>query len=82
MYSEEFLMKLMGTRCPTGHEQEAALVWRQEARGISETIVRSDTHGNSVATMNPQGSFSVMLAGHIDVAGTPKIGQVVLGMIF
>ena len=64
----DFLKRYMGTICPTGFEEEASRVWREEADKFAErTWV--DQHGNSFAVVNENGSPRIMLAGHADEIG-------------
>jgi endoglucanase len=63
-----FLKKLLDTPGPSGYESAAAKAWRDEA-GTFAAEVHSDVHGNSMAVVNPQGSPTIMLAGHIDEIG-------------
>jgi len=63
-----FLKRLMEAVCPTGYEEDAARIWRQEAEGFADRTW-SDVHGNSFAVVNEAGSPRVMLAGHIDEIG-------------
>jgi len=64
----EFLRRFMETACPSGFEQNASRVWREEADKFADrTWV--DAHGNSFAVVNEGGSPRVMLAGHIDEIG-------------
>ncbi len=65
--SYDFLKRLLSTPGPSGYEEAAAKVWRQEASGFAE--VRGDRMGNSFATIGAGGSPRVMLAGHIDEIG-------------
>ena len=62
-----FLKRLLDTPGPSGFETAPARVWREEARTFAE--VRGDVAGNSIATVNPGGSPTIMLAGHIDEIG-------------
>jgi putative aminopeptidase FrvX len=62
-----FLKKLLDTPGPSGFESAPAKVWRTEARGFAD--VRGDVAGNSIAEVNPGGSPTIMLAGHIDEIG-------------
>ena len=62
-----FLKKLLDTPGPSGFEAAPARVWREEAKGFAD--VRGDVAGNSIATVNPEGRPTVMLAGHIDEIG-------------
>ncbi len=64
----EFLKRYMATVCPTGYEEEAARVWRDEAERFADrTWV--DQHGNAFAVVNDGGSPRIMLAGHADEIG-------------
>ena len=64
----DFLKRYMQTICPTGFEEEASRVWREEANAFAErTWV--DQHGNSFAVLNEKGTPRIMLAGHADEIG-------------
>ena len=65
--SYDFLKRLLATPGPSGYEDAAAKVWREEAAKIAD--VRGDRMGNSFATISSGGSPKVMLAGHIDEIG-------------
>jgi len=65
--SHSFLRRLLDTPGPSGFETAAATVWRTEASQFA-TVTR-DVSGNSIAVANPQGSPTIMLAGHIDEIG-------------
>lgn len=62
-----FLKKLLDTPGPSGFEGAPAKVWRAEASKFAE--VTADVAGNSMAVVNPTGSPTIMLAGHIDEIG-------------
>ncbi len=62
-----FLKKLLDTPGPSGFESAPAKVWREEAAKFAK--VRADVAGNSIAEVNPEGSPTIMLAGHIDEIG-------------
>jgi putative aminopeptidase FrvX len=62
-----FLKKLLDTPGPSGFETAPAAVWREEAKAFAD--VSGDVHGNSIAVVNPNGSPTIMLAGHIDEIG-------------
>src|SRR5688572_8584057 len=62
-----FLKRLLDTPGPSGFEAAPARVWREEARTFAD--VRADVTGNSLATANPEGAPTIMLAGHIDEIG-------------
>lgn len=63
-----FLKKLLDTAGPSGFEQAPARVWRDEVGSFADEV-RTDVHGNSVATLNAKGKPRVMFAGHIDEIG-------------
>ncbi len=66
--SYTFLEQLIARISPSGYEEDAARLWREEAATFAAEV-RSDTHGNSVAVVGPGGAPRVMLSGHIDEIG-------------
>src|SRR5215207_5994011 len=65
--SLQFLKQLLDTPGPSGFESAPARLWREEAAKFAK--VRGDVAGNSIAEINPEGSPTIMLAGHIDEIG-------------
>jgi putative aminopeptidase FrvX len=63
-----FLKRLLDTPGPSGYEGAASRVWREEA-GTFAVNVQTDVIGNSMAEVNPGGSPTIMLDGHIDEIG-------------
>jgi endoglucanase len=63
-----YLERLLNQPSPSGYEDKARAVWRAEMADIADRVY-GDTHGNSFAALNEQGSPRVMLAGHIDEIG-------------
>lgn len=63
-----FLKRLLDTPGPSGYEGPAARVWREEAATFADAVT-SDVAGNSMAEVNPGGSPTIMLDGHIDEIG-------------
>lgn len=63
-----FLKRLLDTPAPSGFEGPAARVWREEAATFADKVT-SDVAGNSMAEVNPGGSPTIMLDGHIDEIG-------------
>jgi putative aminopeptidase FrvX len=63
-----FLKQLLDSPGPSGYETAAARAWRAEAQTFAD-VVRSDVAGNSFAEVNPGGSPTIMLDGHIDEIG-------------
>jgi endoglucanase len=66
--AHDFLKRLLDSPGPSGFETGPARVWRDEVRGFADDL-RADVHGNSVATLNAQGTPRLMFAGHIDEIG-------------
>jgi putative aminopeptidase FrvX len=62
-----FLKLLLDTPAPSGFETAAARAWRKEAATFSTITI--DVAGNSMAEVNPGGSPTIMLDGHIDEIG-------------
>src|SRR5947208_456485 len=63
-----FLKRLLDSPAPSGFEGPAARVWREEASTFAERVT-TDVVGNSIAEINPGGSPTIMLDGHIDEIG-------------
>ena len=63
-----FLKRLLDTPGPSGFEAPAARLWREEASTFADRVT-SDVAGNSMAEVNPGGSPTIMLDGHIDEIG-------------
>ena len=63
-----FLKRLLDTPAPSGFEGPAARAWRKEAESFAVNV-RSDVAGNVMAEVNPGGSPTIMLDGHIDEIG-------------
>ncbi len=64
----EFLTALLEARSPTGHEFEAQAVLDKYLKPAADEY-RKDALGNRLATLNPKGDPSLMLAGHMDELG-------------
>ena len=63
-----FLKRLLDSPAPSGFEETAARHWRREAESFAVNV-QSDVAGNSMAEVNPEGSPTIMLDGHIDEIG-------------
>ena len=63
-----FLRDLIASPSPSGFEQPVQAVIRAEMQQYSEDI-RTDVHGNVVASLNAGGSPRVMLTAHCDELG-------------
>ena len=66
--SFDFLKRLVDTPGPSGYEQRVQRVLRNRVSAYA-TDVRTDVLGNVCATVNPDGSPRIMLAGHADEIG-------------
>ena len=64
----QFLKDLLDARSPTGCEYEAQAVVDQYLEPVAD-VYRKDIMGNRFATINPEGTPSVLFAGHIDELG-------------
>ncbi len=66
-HDRNFLKNLLAIASPSGFENDAAELWKKEAKLITD-VVSGDIHGNSMAAL--QGKYDrIMLAGHIDEIG-------------
>jgi endoglucanase len=63
-----FLTELLHARSPSGYEGEAQAVFDRFVRPAADSY-RGDALGNRIATLNPKGDPTLMLAGHIDELG-------------
>jgi putative aminopeptidase FrvX len=63
-----FLKKLLDAPGPSGFETLAARIWRAEASTFADRVT-ADVAGNSLAEVNPGGSPTILLDGHIDEIG-------------
>ncbi|MFO1019628.1 MAG: M42 family metallopeptidase [Planctomycetales bacterium] len=66
--SLDFLKALLHAPSPSGYERPAQDVVRSFVKGFCKDV-KTDTHGNVIATLNPEGSPRIMLAGHCDQIG-------------
>jgi tetrahedral aminopeptidase len=64
----EFLRRLIASPSPSGFEQPIQEVIRTEISHYTD-VVRTDVHGNVIASLNPEGSPRVMLTAHCDELG-------------
>lgn len=63
-----FLTALLDAPGPSGFETGPARIWRREAERFADRVV-ADVGGNSLASVNAEGSPRIMFAGHIDEIG-------------
>lgn len=64
----EFLRRLIASPSPSGFEQPVQEVIRAEMSQYTD-IVRTDVHGNVIASLNAEGNPCVMLTAHCDELG-------------
>src|SRR5690349_9540212 len=63
-----FLKRLLDTPGPSGYEAAAGRIWREEAARFTKHV-STDVAGNCMAEVNPTGSPTIMLDGHLDEIG-------------
>src|ERR1043166_3084042 len=63
-----FLKRLLDTPGPSGYEAVAGRIWREEAARFTKHV-STDVAGNCMAEVNPSGSPTIMLDGHLDEIG-------------
>jgi endoglucanase len=63
-----FLTELLAARSPSGYEAEAQAVFDRHVKPAADVYAK-DAMGNRLATLNPKGDPTLMLAGHIDELG-------------
>jgi endoglucanase len=66
--SLDFLKELLLTSGPSGFEEKTAACYRKYLETSAHSI-RTDVTGNTIAALNPDSEFKVMLAGHYDEIG-------------
>ena len=64
----EFLRDMLSAPSPSGYEGPVREIWVDRVGRYADDV-RVDVHGNAIATLNPEGSPHVMLAGHMDEIG-------------
>src|SRR5687768_3222047 len=64
----EFLKRLLDAPGPSGFETLAGRSWRTEAETFAERVT-IDVAGNCMAEINPRGSPTILIDGHIDEIG-------------
>src|SRR5471030_2283152 len=63
-----FLAELLHARSPSGYEGEAQAVFDLHVKPAADSY-HGDALGNRIATINPEGDPTLMLAGHMDELG-------------
>jgi len=63
-----FLTELLHARSPSGSEGEAQAVFDRHVKPAAD-LYANDALGNRMATLNPSGDPTLMLAGHMDELG-------------
>jgi putative aminopeptidase FrvX len=63
-----FLTELLHARSPSGYEAEAQEVFERHVKPAADSF-HGDAIGNRIATLNPSGNPTLMMAGHMDELG-------------
>ena len=63
-----FLTELLHARSPSGYEAEAQAVFERHVKPAADAY-GGDALGNRIATLNPAGNPTLMMAGHMDELG-------------
>ena len=79
--SLDFLETLMTSSGPSGFEFEPAAAFRTYAETFAHEV-RTDVTGNTIAVLNPDAKFKVMLAGHYDEIGFQVVYIDETGLVF
>ncbi|MDO5566928.1 MAG: M42 family peptidase, partial [Planctomycetia bacterium] len=66
--AKEFFKKMIMTPSPAGYEEPVQEVVRDYVKNFADQI-KTDVHGNVIASRNPEAPFRIMLAGHCDQIG-------------
>lgn len=78
--SLEFLKEFLNASGPSGFEFEQAAVFRKYLSRYTKEIA-VDNLGNSIARLNPDAKFQVMLAGHYDEIGFQVVSIMEEGLL-
>jgi tetrahedral aminopeptidase len=62
-----FLKEMLSSPSPSGYEQPVQKIWSKYTEQFAD--VHSDSHGNAIGVVNPNGEPRLMLAGHCDELG-------------
>lgn len=65
---KQFLIDLVNTPGPSGHEEPVQKLWQEEVKKFCPDITK-DPHGNLTATLNAGKERSIMIVGHSDEIG-------------
>ena len=63
--SLEFLARLLNTATPSSDEARGQRVWLDYVKPFADTV-ETDTYGNALAVLNPEGTPKIMVEGHAD----------------
>jgi endoglucanase len=63
--SLDFLTTLLNTPTPSGDEARGQRVWLNYLQPFADKV-ETDTYGNAIAVLNPEGSPKIMVEGHAD----------------
>src|SRR5258708_4161879 len=63
--SLDFLTSLLNTPTPSSEEARGQRIWLDYLRPFADKV-ETDTYGNAMAVLNPEGSPKIMVEGHAD----------------
>jgi endoglucanase len=63
--SLNFLTTLLNTPTPSGDEARGQRIWLNYLQPLADKV-ETDTYGNAIAVLNPEGSPKIMVEGHAD----------------
>jgi endoglucanase len=63
--SLDFLTRLLNTPTPSSEEARGQRVWLNYLQPFADSV-ETDTYGNAIAVLNPEGSPKIMVEGHAD----------------
>ena len=66
--SMNFLKLLLKNPSPSGYEDRVRKIWFDEMKSYSDNV-KTDVHGNTMASLNTENSPRIMLTGHMDELG-------------
>lgn len=79
--SNDFLSALLNSYGPSGFETETAAVFRNYLKDYADEV-HADVTGNTIAVLNPDSKFKVMIAGHYDEIGFQVVHVSDEGLIY
>jgi endoglucanase len=63
--SLDFLTRLLNTPTPSSEEFRGQRIWLDYVQPFADKV-ETDTYGNAIAVLNPEGTPKIMVEGHVD----------------